>query len=1265
MSNSLFSQFTNQYSLSKTLRFELKPIGKTQQMLEETKVFQKDETIQKKYKATKPFFDRLHREFVKEALESKILSELDGYFEIFKKWKTDKKAYEKELQKKEGELRKEIVQFFNTQGKMWAEKYSGLKNKNIEILFEEAVFKEILKERYAHEEESMVIDESTGELISIFDSWKGFSGYFGKFFETRKNFYKDDGTSTALATRIIDQNLKRFCDNIQIFEYLKEKVNFGEVEENFGKSFSEIFSINFYNTCFLQDGINFYNKILGGETLKNGEKLKGLNEFINKYRQDHKGEKLPFFKSLDKQILSEKERFIDEIENEEKLLEILKSFHETAQSKTLIFKRLFEDFLADQGKYHLEEIYLSKEGINTIFHKWTNETETIEEALYEVLKSAKILSSSAKKKDGGYSFPDFIALSYIKESLEKISSEKFYKERYYEIQSFEDKQIWEQFLAIFELEFLSLFEFEKINSETGEKTKSGYEIFEKDFSNLLLHFVFDQNAKVIIKNFSDSILTIYQMAKYFALEKKRAWQTDYELDAFYTDPENGYLQFYESAYEEIVQVYNKLRNYLTKKSYSEEKWKLNFNNPTLADGWDKNKESDNSAVILRKDGKYYLGLMSKGNNKIFDDRNIQDFSKNIEQGKYEKVVYKFFPDQAKMFPKVCFSTKGLDFFQPSAEILNIYENAEFKKGETFSVDSMQKLIDFYKDCLKKYDGWGNYDFTHLKPTKEYRDNIGEFFRDVAEDGYKIIFQGISEFYINEKNQNGELYLFQIKNKDWNEGAKGAKNLHTLYFESLFSEENIKQNFPIKLNGQAEIFYRPKTEKEKLGTKKDKQEREVIDHKRYNEDKIFFHVPLTLNRTKSDPFQFNVKINNFLANNPEINIIGVDRGEKHLAYYSVITQEGKILDSGSLNEITGVNYAEKLEEKAKNREQARKDWQTVEGIKDLKKGYISQVVRKLADLAIEHNAIIVFEDLNMRFKQIRGGIEKSVYQQLEKALIEKLNFLVNKGETDSEKAGSLLKAYQLAAPFTTFKDMGKQTGIIFYTQAAYTSRIDPISGWRPHLYLKYSSAEKAKADIQNFTKIEFTNGRFEFTYDIKKFRAQKEYPQNTIWTICSSVERFRWNRHLNNNKGGYDHYPNITDNVLQLFEETKIDLMTGNILGQIERLDTKANVSFFKDLVFYINLICQIRNTDDQAKTLDKQDFIFSPVKPFFDSRNSEKFGEHLPKNGDDNGAYNIARKGILILKKISDFSEENGSCEKMKWDNLFVSNTEWDMFSQS
>ena len=1271
----LFQNFTNQYALSKTLRFELKPTPQTQKMLEDAKVFEKDETIQKKYEATKPYFDRLHRDFVQEALQNAVLSGLNGYLEVYKKWKNDKKTNEKELQAKEKELRKEVVKFFDAQAKNWSETYSelGVKKKDIGILFEEEIFK-ILKERYGDEAKTKILNEANGEEVSIFESWKGFTGYFGKFFKTRENFYKDDGTSTALATRIIDQNLKRFCDNILIFESIKEKVkDFSEVEASFGKSLLEIFSLDFYNTCFLQDGIDFYNKVLGGEMKKNGEKTKGLNECINKYRQDHKGEKLPFFKTLDKQILSEKEGFIVDEITEETLLENLQKFHQTAQEKTKILKTLFGDFVKNQETDDLSQIYIDKKVFSPHSSKYIDQegVENFQQNLEKILKKEKKSLSD-----------DFFALKYIKEALEQSVSEKFWKEKYYTNEDNNSskgflslttkEKIWDQFLAIFNFEFSSLFEREITNQETGEKSKIGYDIFQKDFENLLQNFKPDhvsQEDKAVIKNFADCVLTIYQMAKYFAVEKKRAWNTDYELDAFYTDPENGYLLFYENAYEDIVQVYNKLRNYLTKKPYSEEKWKLNFENPTLADGWDKNKESDNSAVILRKDGKYFLGLMSKGNNKIFDDRNTDKFSQNITEGKYEKVVYKFFPDQAKMFPKVCFSAKGLEFFQPSEEIWNIYKNAEFKKGDTFSVASMHKFIDFYKDCLTKYEGWKGYNFTHLKPTKDYQDNIGEFFRDTAEDGYKITFQNISESYINEKNQSGELYLFQIKNKDWNEGSIGAKNLHTLYFETLFSAENIAQNFPMKLNGQAEIFYRPKTETEKLGTKKDKSGKEVINHKRYNEDKVFFHVPLTLNRTKSDPFQFNAKINNFLADNTDINIIGVDRGEKHLAYFSVITQKGEILDSGSLNSVKGgnnqeINYAEKLEAKAKDREQARKDWQAVEGIKDLKKGYISQVVRKLADLAIEHNAIIVFEDLNMRFKQIRGGIEKSVYQQLEKALIDKLSFLVNKGEKNPEEAGHLLKAYQLSAPFTTFKDMGKQTGIIFYTQAAYTSRIDPITGWRPHLYLKYSSAENAKKDISNFSKIEFVNGRFEFEYDIKNFREQKEYPKNTVWKVCSSVQRFRWNRHLNNNKGGYDHYENLTENFKNLFEENGIDFERGDILGQIEVLETKGNEKFFKDFIFFFNLICQIRNTDEKAKELDQQDFILSPVEPFFDSRTPEKFGENLPKNGDDNGAYNIARKGILILEKIADFAEKNGGCEKMKWDNLYVSNTDWDEFSR-
>jgi len=52
-----FAEFTNQYSLSKTLRFELKPVGNTQKMLEDFGIIEKDEIIAQKYKITKKYFD--------------------------------------------------------------------------------------------------------------------------------------------------------------------------------------------------------------------------------------------------------------------------------------------------------------------------------------------------------------------------------------------------------------------------------------------------------------------------------------------------------------------------------------------------------------------------------------------------------------------------------------------------------------------------------------------------------------------------------------------------------------------------------------------------------------------------------------------------------------------------------------------------------------------------------------------------------------------------------------------------------------------------------------------------------------------------------------------------------------------------------------------------------------------------------------------------------------------------------------------------------
>ena len=109
------------------------------------------------------------------------------------------------------------------------------------------------------------------------------------------------------------------------------------------------------------------------------------------------------------------------------------------------------------------------------------------------------------------------------------------------------------------------------------------------------------------------------------------------------------------------------------------------------------------------------------------------------------------------------------------------------------------------------------------------------------------------------------------------------------------------------------------------------------------------------------------------------IIGIDRGERHLLYLTVIDLNGIIVEQYSLNEIINefngkpyiTDYHQLLDNKEKERNLAKKDWQTIENIKELKEGYLSQVINRISNLMIKYNAIIVLEDLNSGFK--RGGL----------------------------------------------------------------------------------------------------------------------------------------------------------------------------------------------------------------------------------------------------------------------------------------------------
>jgi CRISPR-associated protein Cpf1 len=211
---------------------------------------------------------------------------------------------------------------------------------------------------------------------------------------------------------------------------------------------------------------------------------------------------------------------------------------------------------------------------------------------------------------------------------------------------------------------------------------------------------------------------------------------------------------------------------------------------------------------------------------------------------------------------------------------------------------------------------------------------------------------------------------------------------------------------IKLNGEAEIFFRPASLHQQeqivaktghyIGKRNRKDNPKALKNGRYIKDRFLFHCPVTLHFGTKAEGKFNQRLNqHFVKNLDKMHIIGVDRGEKHLNFYSVIDMQGKLVEQGTLNVVNGVDYETLLSARAGERKNARQNRDTIGSIKDLKDGYISQVVHQLTDLVLKYNAIIVLEDLNGGFKIGRQKIEKSVYQKLELALAKKFSYLVLK------------------------------------------------------------------------------------------------------------------------------------------------------------------------------------------------------------------------------------------------------------------------------
>ena len=1284
----------NGYSRSITLRNKLIPIGKTADNLKQ--FLEKDQERADAYPEIKKLIDEIHRGFIEDTLTnfSFVWEPLFEDFELYQneKDKSKKATKKKDLEKIQSGARKKIVEAFK-------------KHPDYDKLFKDGLFKELLPALIENSSDSEISNKE--EALKVFDR---FSTYFVGFHENRKNMYSEEEKSTAISYRILNENFPKFYANVKLYNYLKE--NFPQIisdtEDSLrnylnGKKLDDIFNVEAFNDVLAQSGIDFYNTVIGGISTET-EKVQGLNEKINLARQKLPAEEKNKLRGkmvvLFKQILSDRgtSSFIPVgFNNNDEVYSSIKSFNDEFVNLSVSeTKELFKQV----EEFNLSEIYVPAKSLTNfsqnIFGSWSILTEGL--FLLEKDKVKKALSENQEEKIN----KEIAKKDYSLNDLQ-VAYERYCNEHNFPV----EKNCKDYFDVV---------DYRTEDETTDKKKVSILSAITESYSKIDFENIHDlqqeKEAATSIKTYLDEVQNLYHHLK--LVDYRGEEQKD---SNFYSKLDEIITQL-----SEIIPLYNKVRNFVTKKPGEMKKIKMMFDCSSLLGGWGTDYGTKEAHIFIDS-GKYYLGII---NEKLSKD-DVELLKKSSER-MVTKVIYDFQKPDNKNTPRLFIRSKGTNYAPavsqynlPIESIIDIYDRGLFKteyrkiNPEVYK-ESLIKMIDYFKLGFERHESYKHYPFC-WKESSKYND-IGEFYKDVINSCYQLHFEKVNYDNLLKLVENNKIFLFQIYNKDFASKTSGKKNLHTLYWENLFSEENLK-DVCLKLNGEAELFWRkPSLNKEKVTVHKKGSilvnrttsdgrsipediyqeiyqfKNKMIDNlsenakslldsgvvvckeathditkdNRFTEDTYLFHCPITMNFKAPDKSnkEFNNHVLEVLSDNPDVKIIGLDRGERHLIYLSLINQKGEIELQKTLNLVdqvrndktVKVNYQEKLVQKEGDRDKARKNWQTIGNIKELKEGYLSNVVHEIAKMMVEHNAIVVMEDLNFGFKRGRFAVERQIYQKFENMLIEKLNYLVFKDKKVTEPGG-VLNAYQLTNKSANVSDVYRQCGWLFYIPAAYTSKIDPKTGFANLFITKgLTNVEKKKEFFDQFDSIRYDSKEacFVFGFNYGKICDNADFKKK--WEVYTKGERLVYNKAKRMNIS-----INPTEQLKNIFDEFNVNWNNeDNFIDSVQTIQAdKSNAKFFDTLLRMFNATLQMRNSKTNSSA-SEDDYLISPVKAddgtFFDSREELMKGKDakLPIDSDANGAYHIALKGLYLLE--NDFNRNDKGVIQN------ISNADWFKFVQ-
>lgn len=1261
-------ELTGLYSLTKTIGVELKPVGKTQELIEARKLIEQDDQRAEDYKIVKDIIDRYHKDFIDKCLNCV---------------KIEKDDLEKYVSLAENSNR-EAVDFDNIKTKMRNQITESFKKNPLFVgLFKKELITNYLP-NFVSEEERVVVNK-----------FSKFTTYFDAFYDNRKNLYSGDAKSGTIAYRLIHENLPMFLDNIASFNKISETgVNeyFSSIEAEFtdtlnGKHLADLFQIDYFNNTLTQKKIDNYNYIVGA-----------VNKAVNLYKQQHKNVRIPLLKKIHKMILSDRvtpswlpERF----ESDEEMLTAIKAAYESLK-EILVGDDddSLRNLLLNIDNFDLEHIYIAKDsGLTSISQQIFGYYDTYTLAIKDQLQRKN--PATKKQRENPNLYDERIDKLYKKEDSFSIA----YLNRLVDTN-----------------DHITINEYYRLlGSYCREEGKSKDDFFKQiEGAYSAMSYLFSAEHGEIAQSDSDTAVVQKLLEAYKGLQRFIKPLLGHGDEA---DKDNEFDVKIRKVWDEldiITPLYDKVRNWLSRKIYNPEKIKLYFeNNGKLLSGWsDSQTKSDNGTqyggYIFRKKNEigeydFYLGISADA--KLFR----RDETICYEDGMYERFDY-YHLKPTTLLGKSYIGNYGedsnavLSAFNAAITKLQLKKELAPKDNEkvsTYLKRLKQNYANFYQILMNDDNVVDAYKSMkqHLLATLassirvpaaiELATQTDLDIEELIDEIMKLPSESFGYFPVAtaaieeaKKREKKPLFLFKMSNKDLSYAEKsskgkrksrGTENLHTMYLKALFG---MTQNvFSI---GSGMVFFRHKTKglaettarhkanefianKNKLNDKKKSIfGYEIVKNKRFTVDKYLFKLSINLNYSQpnNNKIDVNSKVREIISNGGIKHIIGIDRGERNLLYLSLIDLKGNIVMQKSLNILKDdhnakeTDYKGLLTEREGENKEARRNWKKIANIKDLKRGYLSQVVHIISKMMVEYNAIVVLEDLNPGFIRGRQKIERNVYEQFERMLIDKLNFYVDKHKGANE-TGGLLHALQLTSEFKNFKKSEHQNGCLFYIPAWNTSKIDPATGFANLFDTRYTNADKALEFFRKFDAIRYNEKKdwFEFEFDYDKF-TQKAHGTRTKWTLCTYGMRLRSFKNPTKQYNWDSEVAVLTDEFKRILGEADIDIHE-NLKDAICNLEGKRR-KYLEPLMQFMKLLLQLRN----SKAGTDEDYILSPVADengiFYDSRSC---GDELPENADANGAYNIARKGLMMIEQIKDAKD----LDNLKFD---ISNKAWLNFAQ-